>query len=90
MQRANATSRGLAVLSKSLNEQGGAQAAGFRVAEQYMSAFASIAKEGNTLLLPASTHEPAAMVAQALSIFGTVTGHKSSGGGGTSPDSASR
>ena len=61
-------------MSRALTEEGGAQAAGFRVAEQYMTAFASIAKEGNTLLLPASTQEPAAMVAQALSIYGTVTG----------------
>ena len=64
------------MLAKSLTEEGGAEAAGFRVAEQYMLAFSSIAKEGNTMLLPASTHEPASMVAQALSIFGAVTGQK--------------
>lgn len=62
-----------------MGEEGGTQAAGFRVAEQYMQAFSSIAKEGNTMLLPANTHEPAAMVAQALSIFGTVTGQKPAG-----------
>lgn len=97
LQRANATSQGLSVLSKAMGEEGGTQAAGFRVAEQYMQAFSSIAKEGNTMLLPANTHEPAAMVAQALSIFGTVTGQKpagqaqkgtpSRGGSGSSSDS---
>ena len=44
----------------------------------------ALAKEGNTLLLPAAMNDPAGMVAQAMSIYGTVSKQQpfSSGGGG--------
>jgi hypothetical protein len=57
---------------------GGSDAAALRVAEQYLAAFSQIAKTGNTLLLPASTHDPAGMVAQALSIYKAVSAPGSS------------
>lgn len=50
-----------------------AQAASLRVAEQYLAAFAQIAKVGNTMLLPAATNDPAGMVAQAMSIYKTLS-----------------
>ncbi len=53
-----------------------------RVAEQYLAAFGNIAKQGTTMLLPSSASEPAAMVAQALSIY------KSMGVGGGLPGGA--
>ncbi len=53
--------------------EGGAEAASLRVAEQYMAAFGNIAKTGNTMLLPASTSDPAAFVAQALSVYNSVS-----------------
>lgn len=71
-RRAEATARGLNQVSSAITAAGGAQAASYRVAEQYMAAFAAIAKEGNTLLLPASMNDPASMVAQAMSIYGTL------------------
>jgi hypothetical protein len=37
-----------------------------------MLAFGSIAKTGNTMLLPAATHDPAAMVAQAMAIYRSI------------------
>ena len=52
---------------------GGNEAASMRIAEQYLTAFGSIAKAGNTLLLPASANDPASMVAQALSIYNSVS-----------------
>ena len=39
----------------------------------YVEAFSKLAKESNTLLLPANAGDPAAMVAQALGVFGTVS-----------------
>ncbi len=44
----------------------------------------ALAKEGNTLLLPAGMNDPASMVAQAMSIYGTVSRQQafSSGSGG--------
>ncbi|KAJ4875647.1 SPFH/Band 7/PHB domain-containing membrane-associated protein family [Raphanus sativus] len=67
--RAQATARGLTMLSQSLNETGGVEAASMRVAEQYIQAFGNIAKEGTTMLLPSSAANPANMIAQALTMF---------------------
>ena len=52
---------------------GGNEAASMRIAEQYLTAFGGIAKAGTTLLLPASSNDPASMVAQALSIYNNVS-----------------
>jgi hypothetical protein len=41
----------------------------------------ALAKEGNTLLLPAAMNDPAGMVAQAMSIYGTVSKQQGFGGG---------
>ena len=45
-----------------------------QVAQQYVEAFGKLAKEGTTLLLPANPADPAAMVAQAMSIFSAASG----------------
>jgi len=44
--------------------QYGSDAASLTVAEQYVSAFGNLAKEGNTILLPSNTGEVSNMVAQ--------------------------
>jgi len=44
--------------------QGGKDAISLQVAQQYVEAFGNIAKEGNTLLLPANATDPASMIAQ--------------------------
>ena len=75
-ERAAATAEGLDVVAAALSRGGGPDAAALRVAEQYVQAFAGIAKSTNTMLLPAATGDAAAMVATAMSIF------KGSGGGG--------
>ena len=48
-------------------------AASLSIAEQYLRAFGSLAKEGNTLLLPANVSDPAGMVGQALGIFNALS-----------------
>ena len=50
------------------------EAAALRIAEQYVAAFGQIAKEGNTVLLPAALSDPAAIVGQALGIYKGITG----------------
>lgn len=82
--RAQATARGIDMLAAAIHEKGGSDAVAMRVAEQYLDAFGEIAKKGNTMLLPAATDHPAAMVAQAMSIFKSMssTGGGVSGGGG--------
>lgn len=69
LAKAKATAEGIAMVSRSLKEHGGVEAASLRVAEQYIQAFGNIAKEGTTLLLPASASNPANMMAQVMSIY---------------------
>ncbi|KAG5602629.1 hypothetical protein H5410_033999 [Solanum commersonii] len=71
--KAQATAKGIALVSRTLKEHGGAEAASLRIAEQYVQAFSNIAKEGTTLLLPTSVSDPASMVAQALHIYKNIT-----------------
>ncbi|CAL5227063.1 g9967 [Coccomyxa viridis] len=79
-RRADATAKGIGLVSQAVTAHGGSEAASLRVAEQYLSAFGQIAKAGNTLLLPAATNDPANMVAQAMSIYKAVAdNHPSTG-----------
>ncbi|KAK8913774.1 hypothetical protein KSP39_PZI023442 [Platanthera zijinensis] len=77
--RSRATADGLKVLSEAIIGDGGVEAASLRVAEQYIKAFSSIAKEGTTLLLPAAAGNPSSMIAQALSIYKTLQVGSSNG-----------
>ncbi len=72
MQRSQATSAGIRLVAEALNDKGGVDAAGLRVAEKYLEAFRELAKSSTTMLLPSATSDPAAMIAQAMSIFKTV------------------
>uniref|UniRef100_A0A3Q7HVB9 Band 7 domain-containing protein n=1 Tax=Solanum lycopersicum TaxID=4081 RepID=A0A3Q7HVB9_SOLLC len=73
LSKAQATAKGIALVSQTLKEHGDAEAASLRIAEQYIQAFSSIAKEGTTLLLPTNVSDPASMVAQALHIYKNLT-----------------
>ncbi|XAR71563.1 hypothetical protein NMG60_11017901 [Bertholletia excelsa] len=74
LAKAQATAKGIAMVSQALKEDGGVEAASLRIAEQYIEAFSMIAKEGNTLLLPTSASNPASMMAQALTIYKSLIG----------------
>ncbi|RDY10051.1 SPBC16G5.07c [Mucuna pruriens] len=88
LAKAKATADGLALLSKSLKENGGPEAASLRIAEQYIQAFSNIAKEGTTMLLPSSVSNPANMMAQALTMYKNLLGNVSSDKhSGTAPPS---
>ncbi|XP_068330542.1 uncharacterized protein [Pyrus communis] len=91
LAKANATSRGISLVSKSLNESGGAEAAALKIAEQYVGAFGNIAKQGTTVLLPSASNNPAGMISQALSIYKSLVNNPSTLGstGGTHSDDAS-
>lgn len=73
-QVAEATARGITALSESIKQQGGSDAVSLRLAERYIHAFEQLAKEGNTILLPANTGDPAAMVGTAMGIFQNLKG----------------
>lgn len=74
---AEATAKGIEIVAGSINKQGGKDAVSLKVAEDYIEAFAKIAKEANTLVLPANAGDAGSMVAQALTIFNSLNNNKS-------------
>ena len=69
---AEATARSIRTLAESIAQAGGKEAVAMRIAEQYVEAFASLAKQSNTMIVPASAGDAGAMVAQALTIFSNI------------------
>ena len=79
LQVAKATAEGIEMVAASIDKSGGEKAVALRLAEQYIEAFSKLAKENNTLILPAKTDDAGSMVAQALSIFNSIQGQMSAG-----------
>jgi regulator of protease activity HflC (stomatin/prohibitin superfamily) len=63
-----ATAEGLRKVAEALNTPGGLDAMQLRVAEQYVTQFGAIAKEGNTLVVPANLADIASMLALATNV----------------------
>ena len=84
LQVAKATAEGIELVAVSIEKSGGEKAVALRLAEQYIEAFSKLAKENNTLILPAKTDDAGSMVAQALSIFNSIQGQVSAGKKGIS------
>ena len=80
--KATANAAAIRVLAAAVDSQGGQTAMRLRVAEQYVAAFSGIAKEGNTVVVPANVGDAGAMVAQAMGIFKAMDGRSGGGGGG--------
>ena len=68
-QLAKATSNGLRAISSAISEENGINAVNLRIAEQYLLAFANIAKTTNTLILPSNLSDIAGVIATATSVF---------------------
>ena len=66
---ANATAEGIKKVAAATQAPGGFQAVQLRVAEAYIEQFGELAKETNTLILPASVSDVASMIATALSVI---------------------
>ncbi len=75
---AKATAGGIITISHAIEEKCGEQAAALRIAEQYVAAFANIAKTSNTMIVPANAADSSGMIAQALGIFESIKGKKNS------------
>lgn len=69
---AEATAKGIELVASSITKTGGNEAVSLKIAEQYVEAFAKLAKEGNTILLPANAGDAGSMTAQALSVFEAI------------------
>jgi hypothetical protein len=48
---------------------GGMEAVNLKVAEQYVTAFGNLAKQGNTLIVPGNLSDMSSMIASALTII---------------------
>jgi regulator of protease activity HflC (stomatin/prohibitin superfamily) len=79
---ATATAEGLSRVAKSLNEEGGEAAMQLRVAENYLEQFGNIAKQGNTLIVPANLADISSMIALATNIVKQGSGNRKSSGDG--------
>ena len=79
---AAATAEGIVKVAGAIQAPGGGQALQLRVAEQYIAEFGKLAKEGNSLILPASVSDVGSMVAMAMNIIkqGNPTASSSSQG----------
>jgi len=62
---ATATARGLINIATAITKEGGGEAVNLRIAEQYIAEFGNLAKEGNTLIIPASLSDVSSVVATA-------------------------
>ncbi|GAB7126682.1 stomatin-like protein [Silvimonas sp. JCM 19000] len=67
---AAATADAVRAVGDAVRAPGGLEAMNLKVAEQYIAAFANIAKQGNTILLPANAGDVASLVATATTIIG--------------------
>ena len=66
---AKATAEALRRIAEATQAPGGMDAVNLKVAEQYVQAFSQVAKESNTLLLPANMNDMGSMIASAMSIM---------------------
>ncbi|MFA7240322.1 MAG: stomatin-like protein [Sulfuricellaceae bacterium] len=65
---AEATAQAIRQIAQAIQSPGGMDAVNLKVAEKYVEAFAGVAKQGNTLILPGNLAEMGGMVAAAMSI----------------------
>jgi len=65
---ANATAEGLRQIASAVSSPGGKEAMQLRIAEQYVNEFGNLAKESNTLVVPANLTDLASMMSLATNI----------------------
>jgi len=65
---ADATGDAIRLVAGALQQPGGLEAVNLKVAEQYVGAFGQLAKNGNTLILPANVADVGGLVASTLQI----------------------
>ena len=56
------------MVAQTIRQPGGMEAVNLKVAEQYVEAFAGVAKQGNTLILPGNLADMGGLVASAMKI----------------------
>lgn len=88
---ARATAEGIREVAAAVRGPGGESATALRVAEKWVEAFSKLAKESNSIIVPANVGDPSAMIAQAMGIYGKLSkgDHVSVKGGTTAFESKS-
>ena len=66
---ANANANAVRVVATAMGLPGGMDAANLKVAQQYVEAFANLAKVGNTLIIPSNISDVAGVVASAMTVM---------------------
>ncbi len=66
---AKATAEALRQIAEATRTPGGMDAVNLKVAQQYVEAFANVAKQSNTVLLPSNMSDMGSMIASAMSIM---------------------
>lgn len=66
---ATATAKGIETIGLAIRGEGGMEAVNLRVAEQFVREFGHLAKQGNTLILPANLSDVGGLVASAMTII---------------------
>ena len=65
---ADANAQAIRMVAVAIEAPGGMNAVNLKVAEKYVEAFANIAKEGNTLILPGNMADMGALIAAAMNV----------------------
>jgi len=66
---AEANARAIRQVAEAINEPGGMSAVNLKVAEEYVAAFANLAKTGNTLIVPTNIADVAGTVMAMTTMF---------------------
>ena len=71
---AEATAAGVRVVADAIGDKGGMDAANLKIAQQYIDAFANLAKTSNTLILPTTASDVAGVIATAMTVLDKTRG----------------
>ena len=77
---AEATATGVRAVAEAIGDKGGMEAANLKVAQQYIEAFANLAKTSNTLIIPTNASDIAGFIATAMSVLDKTRKSPASGG----------
>jgi regulator of protease activity HflC (stomatin/prohibitin superfamily) len=70
---ASATAEGIRQVAAAIGTDGGIEAVQLRVAEQYVEQFGQLARQSNTVIIPATVSDISGMIASAMKVFGSVS-----------------
>ena len=69
LAKAAANATAIRQIADAISAPGGMNAVNLKIAEQYVAAFAGLAKEGNTLIVPSNMSDLASLVTSATTVF---------------------